>query len=300
MPDTIVCSANGRAHPLYGRPEWGARAPRHVRRMPAPHRRKFVHYTVTPSGGADPSLARSIAAMRAVQAYHMDSRGWSDIAYNVGVDNAGRAFVGRGPRVVGGHTQGYNSVAVAVVWLGMPGDPFTEDAKSGIRAALEWLDRLDGVRTPTDGHRDVASTGCPGDPAWEWVHAGMPVTGATPPPPNPQELTMADVATILARLDALDAKEAETAAALERLRADVGSWLQTERLFNGTAGYRIAGQDAVHVLRFDPQGPFLVRLTPALYAGLQGRGDLDPFVLDVPAGSDLATELASMRGFDPR
>lgn len=111
---------------------------------------------------------------------------------------------------------------------------------------------------------------------------------------------MADISAILTRLDQQDERIAALEAEVNRTRTDVGSWLQSERAWNGVAGYRIAGSDAVHVLSFAPSGPFLTRLSPALFDGMKGRGDVDPVVFDVEAGSALAAELEAMPGFDPR
>src|SRR3546814_3799681 len=44
----------------------------------------------------DAGKARVASALRGWQDYHMDVRGWSDIAYQVAVDQAGRAWVLRG------------------------------------------------------------------------------------------------------------------------------------------------------------------------------------------------------------
>ncbi len=179
MPETIT-GHDGSHHPYYRRHEWGARAPRHRSKM-GRHTRTFQHYTVTAAGGANPSLAFGFASMRSVQAFHMDGRGWSDFAYSLGVDNAGRIYEGRGPGVVGGHTKGYNSSSYAVVWIGGPDDTPTAAARAAIRAAHEWLDDLYDTTTRTDGHRDVAATGCPGDQLDAWVNAGMPIDGAERP-----------------------------------------------------------------------------------------------------------------------
>lgn len=118
-----------------------------------------------------------------------------------------------------------------------------------------------------------------------------------PPPPDPEEFTVADISAVI---DAINASTATTTAAIASLRNDVGAWLQGERAFNGTAGYRIAGKRAIHLLRFDPEGPFLVRLSAALFEEMKARGDIDPVVIDVAAGSPLAEEMAGMRGFDAR
>lgn len=191
MPETIT-GRNGTHHPYYLRHEWGARAPRSRSRM-GRHTRTFQHYTVTSAGGTAPSLAFGFASMRSVQAFHMDGRGWSDFAYTLGVDNAGRIYEGRGPGVTGGHTKGYNSSSYAVVWIGGPDDTPTPAAKSAIRAAHEWLDDLYNTSTRTDGHRDVAATGCPGDLLDAWVNAGMPIDGAERPKEWDEMATKAEV-----------------------------------------------------------------------------------------------------------
>lgn len=118
-----------------------------------------------------------------------------------------------------------------------------------------------------------------------------------PPLPDPEEFTVADITAII---DAINASAAATQEAVATLRSDLGGWLQGERAFNGAAAYRIAGKSAVHRLEFSPDGPFLTRLSPALFEAMTARGDIDPVVFDVPAGSPLAAELAAMPGFDPR
>lgn len=301
MPDTIVGS-NGRAHPVYSRDEWGARSPKRVVRM-GPPQRLFVHYTVTPAHGTHPTLAQGIASMRSVQAFHMDVRGWSDFAYSYGVDNAGRVYVGRGPGVVGGHTQGWNSRSYAVVWIGEPGDEFTEDAKSGIRATLEHLDRLYSTRSTTYGHRDVGSTACPGDPAYAWVKAGMPLQPNDPI--DPEELTMADIAAILAAqakttqaVEALTERVTALEAEVKGLHGAVDLVVGVLATRLGSAAIRVKGKDAIHVLRFDAVGPFLCRLTPEQLTALQEAGDVDKVITEATGG--FAAQLATMRGFDAR
>lgn len=130
------------------------------------------------------------------------------------------------------------------------------------------------------------------------VHMRAAITGfPTPPPPDPEDLTVADITAII---DAINASTATTTAAIASLRNDVGGWLQGERSWNGSAVYRISDRDAVHALRFDPEGPFLARLSPALLEALKSAGDVDPIVTIVTPGSPLAVELEAMRGFDPR
>src|SRR5690606_37512095 len=83
------------------RAQWGARPPRSVHRIALPTPRLLVHHSADDRQGT--------AAVRAHQAFHMDSRGWSDIAYAFLIDANGNINEGRGPGVAGGHTAGDNT-----------------------------------------------------------------------------------------------------------------------------------------------------------------------------------------------
>ena len=50
----------------------------------------------------DAGKARVASALRGWQAYHMDGRGWSDIAYQVAIDQEGRAWTLRGINIRSG------------------------------------------------------------------------------------------------------------------------------------------------------------------------------------------------------
>lgn len=101
---------------------------------------------------------------REIQRYHMEVRGWTDIAYSWLVDDAGVIYEGRGWGRAGGHTLGFNSVCHAVCFIG------TEDSQVSARA----IDAINEVIAEHDArygagyvrpHRDFpgAATACPGD-----------------------------------------------------------------------------------------------------------------------------------------
>jgi hypothetical protein len=79
----------------------------------------FVHHTVNAN---DYSTADVPAIMRSIYAYHTQSRGWSDIGYNVLVDRFGRLWEGRygglERNVIGAHTLNYNEEAFGVSAIG--------------------------------------------------------------------------------------------------------------------------------------------------------------------------------------
>ena len=72
------------------------------------------------------------AVVRAIQDYHMDSNGWSDIGYSFLVGGDGNVYEGRGWNKVGAHTYGYNSVGYGVCFIGsftnINPDPEAEEA----------------------------------------------------------------------------------------------------------------------------------------------------------------------------
>jgi hypothetical protein len=134
-----------------------------------------VHHTATSNDYSD---ARAV--MRAMYRYHTQNLKWSDLGYNIVVDQQGNVYEGRAGGlengVVGAHARGYNTGSFGVAVIG------NFDQIHPPRAALDavvdviaWQSRVYGIdpqgRTdrmgggwhPTIvGHRDVGSTSCPG------------------------------------------------------------------------------------------------------------------------------------------
>ena len=112
----------------------------------------FVHWT---AGPATQTVAQ-------IQAFHMDTRGWTDIAYSWLVDQQGRIHEGRGWGRAGGHTEGYNSSHHAVCAILGPGDgPPTPAMYDGLSTVIDEHHRLYGPGTVRP-HNAVSSTACPG------------------------------------------------------------------------------------------------------------------------------------------
>jgi len=172
------------------RSSWGARPPADDTWTAQSLRLTVVHHTG--SGDGSSYAAADVPAMlRAIQAYHMDANGWTDIGYNFAVDRFGRIWEARDGGIdaltVGAQAEGMNTGAAGVVILG----DFSSAAPSG--PALDAVARLlawklfrhgaDPERTGTMlprtndlfsagvpvslprvvGHRDVNSTACPGN-----------------------------------------------------------------------------------------------------------------------------------------
>ena len=113
------------------------------------------------------------ALLRSTQAYHMDGRGWSDLAYNFVVDKYGGLWEGRGGGidrpVIGAHAMGFNTGSVGVMVLG----DYTAATPSA--AALESVSRVIGWKLalhnvdPT-GSANFTSGGSTSIPAGQVVH----------------------------------------------------------------------------------------------------------------------------------
>ncbi|MEM7140379.1 MAG: S-layer homology domain-containing protein [Actinomycetota bacterium] len=157
-------------------------------------RHAVVHHTVNVNtyGEADvPGLIWSI------QRFHMETRGWDDIAYNFIVDRFGRIWHAREGEleepITGGHTTGLNAESVGVAVLGTFGESAVPDeVVTSIGILLGWKLSLHGVdplghglvrsaggdfAEPGDfvdvdnisGHRDNQQTSCPGTFLYERV-----------------------------------------------------------------------------------------------------------------------------------
>jgi len=146
---------------------WAARKPTSVKHVPVPVRETWLHHSASGQHGAQ--------GVRDIQAYHMDRRGWSDIAYSFVVDDHPdgpvRIFEGRGWGVAGAHTAGHNTVSHGFCVAG------NFEVRRPSTAALEavaWLLRRQhrlgfGPQALSGGHRDVAATACPGRFLYEQI-----------------------------------------------------------------------------------------------------------------------------------
>ena len=149
--------------------------------------------------------------IRSIYAYHVKSRGWSDIGYNFLVDRFGRIWEGRyggiDKPVVGAHTLGYNDYAFAMSAIGnfdarpaARGDARRPTARSSPGSSActastpprcpQQVGRT--TFAAINGHRDAGSTACPGKYLYAKIPtirthaaAGAPAPAPTPPPPAP-------------------------------------------------------------------------------------------------------------------
>ncbi len=146
----------------------------------------FVHHTVNAN---DYSEAQVPAILRSIYAYHVKSRGWSDIGYNFLVDRFGRIWEGRyggiDRPVVGAHTLNYNDYSFAMSAIGNFDVVQPPDVMLRAYGQLfAWKLSLHGVNPAStsqvigrktfqaiNGHRDAGSTACPG----KYLYAQLPL-----------------------------------------------------------------------------------------------------------------------------
>ena len=141
---------------LIRRDAWGASPPRgKPSAIAAPVKDLFLHH----SAGAD----NGRQSVQAIQRFHMQSRGWADIAYTWIYSPKERAwFEGRGPGVAGAHTRNHNRTSHAVCVLG--NFEVSSPPPHVIVDLAEWA-RWHGTTWGPDqyrGHREVGATACPG------------------------------------------------------------------------------------------------------------------------------------------
>lgn len=167
----------------------------------------FVHHTVNANNYTE---AQVPGILRSIYAYHVKSRGWSDIGYNFLVDRFGRIWEGRyggiDKAVVGAHTLGYNDYAFAMSAIGnfdvvQPPEVMLQ----AYGALFAWKLGLHGVNPASmsqqvgsktfpaiNGHRDAGSTACPGRYLYaklatirSLAASGATTTPTAPPAPLP-------------------------------------------------------------------------------------------------------------------
>lgn len=146
-----------------------------------------VHHTATSNSY---SQAQVPSILRSMQAYHMDTNRWSDIAYNFLVDRFGTIWEGRGGgmsnAVIGAHAMGFNTGSVGVSVIGnFVGATPPSASLEAVARVIGWRLQAYGVnplaaanfvsggstsipagqvvyRSTIVGHREVGATSCPG------------------------------------------------------------------------------------------------------------------------------------------
>lgn len=177
------------ATPFHTRSDWGARPPRSRTALPSAEGVTCHYMGPSPWSGGRFDHTRCASIVRNIQRFHMDSRGWTDIAYNSLVCPHGHRYEGRGPGIrsaAQGTTAG-NDRSEAVCYVGGDNDALTDAAK---RAYHDEGKRMRSGRLRW-GHRDWKSTGCPGDPIYRWRQAGFPHPGGTTTSPKEEGFLMA-------------------------------------------------------------------------------------------------------------
>lgn len=129
------------------------------------------------------TLQEGLEQVKAIQTFHQEGRGWSDIGYQFVMDQSGRMYQGRPflqgetlgsvPQLaMGAHVGGANTGNIGICALGCyhpPEGAFCEDvlsepARDSVAVMFAFFSESYGV--PLEdirGHRDFASTACPGD-----------------------------------------------------------------------------------------------------------------------------------------
>lgn len=155
---------------LITRSEWQARIPKEGNEISPSPKGVAIHWEGPPLGAL--THTQCFSKVRAIQAFHMDDRGWSDIAYNFLPCPHGFVFEGRGLRVGsaanGDRQANYDYYAICA--LCGQGDPQPPELYQAIRDAVALCRTRCG--NTILGHRDLFQTACPGDLLYGHVQKG--------------------------------------------------------------------------------------------------------------------------------
>jgi hypothetical protein len=136
----------------------------------------IIHHTAT---SYKSSTSKQI---KKIYKYHSYTRKWGDIGYNYIIGKDGSIFEGRygGNGVIGGHSYyngtNYNKGSIGIAVLGnYEKDKLSAESTASLEKLLGWLTANNGIQISSDikfykknlnssviGHRNVASTACPG------------------------------------------------------------------------------------------------------------------------------------------
>ena len=265
LGDVVTRAEWGANEKIRGKTEYG---PRPVAAV--------VHHTVNSNSYTQ---AEAAGLVRGIYAYHVQGRGWDDIAYHLVVDRFGRVFEGRygalaAKPVVGAHTAGFNTATVGIAMLGdadvaAPAQvQLDRIAAAGAWAADRWgFDPRTSVtltsrgsprfKTGTKvsvprmpGHRDLGQTACPGRYAY-------------PQLPALRDKAWSLLAPVFTAVSVQGPARSSTPARVAAVLTDAASWQVTVKSALGLTVKSAAGDGRAVELNWD--GTFLGLPVPGSY-----------------------------------
>jgi hypothetical protein len=165
--------------PLVTRAQWGARAPVSTTPLnPLAQKGVAIHYSAAESDWAA-DHGDCAGRVRGIQRFHMDSRGWADLAYSWLVCQHGYRIAGRGLglRSAAQGTNEGNASWHAVCFLGSDREgraDVTPEAKQAIADCIQTVRARYPAATAVRPHSAFHSTACPGDELRAWITGGLP------------------------------------------------------------------------------------------------------------------------------
>jgi len=150
---------------IISRAGWGSRGPKS--RLTPLNKKRVVGIAIHHSGVKNGP--KGVTAVKAFERHHMDANGWNAIAYNFLVDEQGVIYEGRGAGKISAATRPYNSRTESICYTG-DGD---KNIPTKTQASLIWLiadiQKRYSNKLWVKGHRELASTSCPGNVLFNWV-----------------------------------------------------------------------------------------------------------------------------------
>ena len=155
-----TCDSNAAQPHIIPRSAWGAQPPKYNRSHHTP-KMFTIHHTLTSNHDTNPK-----ATIRQLQREAL-SRGWADIGDHYLIDQQGRIYAGNPVDRMGAHVAGHNKGNIGIDFLGdysslQPTEAQLAAAGKLIRYVANKYHITVGAST-VKGHRDLASTSCPGN-----------------------------------------------------------------------------------------------------------------------------------------
>ncbi|KYN01812.1 PREDICTED: peptidoglycan-recognition protein LC-like [Cyphomyrmex costatus] len=157
------------------RNEWGAQPPAdplNKMKLPVPY--VIISHTATEFCTTQSECTFHV---RFAQTFHIESRKWSDIAYNFLVGGDGLAYVGRSWDYVGAHSFGFNNRSIGISFIGTFNSVVPPKTQLHAAQKIIELGVKAGKISPDYkllGHRQVSKTLSPGEALYneikKWPH----------------------------------------------------------------------------------------------------------------------------------